>query len=204
MVQSFGSYQNMAKEAMDASFMVTNSPQSKTERKRSIRAFSERYSNSWVSTKKRSSKKGDRQMLFTYPAKINEDEEGRFLVSFRDLPWGLTDGANLEEAIEEAKDCLREAVSICIDEGMEIPEPSEAEEGEVLISLSTMYSVKAAFYVAFKKSGLSKADLARRLKTNNKEIYRMLDSGHQTKIARLEEGLSVLGYRLSVSFSSAA
>jgi antitoxin HicB len=143
-------------------------------------------------------------MEFIYPARIQRDEEGRFLVTFRDLPWGLTDGADMEEAMEEAADCLREAICICIDEGIEIPEPSEHEEGEILISPPTIYSVKAAFYVAFKRSGLTKADLARQLDTNHKEIYRMLDSGHPTKISRLEQGLAVLGYRLAVSVSLAA
>jgi antitoxin HicB len=41
-----------------------------------------------------------------YPATIEQDEDGQFIVSFRDVPEALTSGETLEEALAEAVDCL--------------------------------------------------------------------------------------------------
>ena len=44
---------------------------------------------------------------FNYPAEVERDEDGRYVVSFPDFGWGATDGANLDEALSEARDLLR-------------------------------------------------------------------------------------------------
>jgi len=54
---------------------------------------------------------------FVYPAVI-EEAEGFFTVSFRDLPFALTDGESYDEAMEEAVDCLGEALASCINDGL--------------------------------------------------------------------------------------
>ena len=48
---------------------------------------------------------------FNYPAVIERDEDGRFVVTFPDFGWGGTDGATLDEALDEAKDLLRELIA---------------------------------------------------------------------------------------------
>ena len=40
---------------------------------------------------------------FNYPAEIERDEDGRFVVTFPDFGWGATDGATREEALAEAQ-----------------------------------------------------------------------------------------------------
>ena len=68
-------------------------------------------------------------MEYRYPATLEPDEEGRFLVRFGDLPEALTDGADLPEALSEAADCLSEALASRIVDGEEIPRPSSTEAG---------------------------------------------------------------------------
>lgn len=41
---------------------------------------------------------------FAYPAVFKRDEDGRLLVSFPDFPRAHTDGADANEAMEEAID----------------------------------------------------------------------------------------------------
>ena len=36
---------------------------------------------------------------YNYPAEIERDEDGRFVVAFPDFGWGATDGATRDEAI---------------------------------------------------------------------------------------------------------
>ena len=43
----------------------------------------------------------------TYPATFEKTSDSRVLVRFPDFGWGVTDGADREEAFSEAQDCLR-------------------------------------------------------------------------------------------------
>ena len=63
---------------------------------------------------------------YNYPAEIECDEDGRYVVSFPDFGWGATDGATLEEALGEARDLLRELIATTMREGHGLPEPSRA------------------------------------------------------------------------------
>lgn len=64
-----------------------------------------------------------------YPAEIERDEDGRFVVTFPDFGWGATDGAALAEALAEARDLLRELIAATIREGGRVPAPSRGGRG---------------------------------------------------------------------------
>jgi antitoxin HicB len=70
---------------------------------------------------------------FEYPASIELDGAGRFLVRFPDLPEALTDGATVEEAMEEAADCLMMAILARLFAREHFPEPSGLKRGQFLI-----------------------------------------------------------------------
>ena len=65
---------------------------------------------------------------FNYPAEIERDEDGRFVVTFPDFGWGATDGTTLDEALDEAKDLLRELITTTMRKGRALPEPSRASK----------------------------------------------------------------------------
>ena len=48
---------------------------------------------------------------FSYPATFRLDSRGRVLVGFPDLPEAHTDGRAMQEAVEEAIDCLASAIA---------------------------------------------------------------------------------------------
>ncbi len=141
---------------------------------------------------------------FTYPAKIEKDEAGFFLVTFPDIHFAATDGKTMAEALEEARDCLEEAIAVSIDDNLDFPFPSPLRKGRHAISLTARMSAKAALYIAVCETGISKSELARRLGVDEKEIRRMLSPRHQTKLPRIEQALSALGYQLTVSLQKAA
>lgn len=139
-------------------------------------------------------------MEFIYPTKIKDDGDGNFLVTFRDIPFAATEGKTVDEALNEAQDCLEEAIASCIDDGEAIPEPSKKTKGEYSVRLPAQTAVKAALYIAVLQSGIiNKSEIARQLGVNEKEIRRMLDPWHQTKLPRIEAALKTLGYGLSIS-----
>ena len=135
---------------------------------------------------------------FIYPAKIEADEDGFFLVTFRDLPFAATDGKTNQEALEAATDCLEEAIAMCIDDGLMVPLPSMQRKEEIGIVLPALMAAKAALYITVRKKGLTKAAFARLLNVNEKESRRLLDPHHKTKIPRINEAMSVMGNKLVI------
>ncbi len=131
---------------------------------------------------------------FTYPVTLTPDEEdGGFVISFRDLPEAITQGDTVKEALLEATDCLDEAISGRIDDGINIPEPSKQKKGEYNVSIPLQTAMKAALYLAIKDAGITKVELAKRINVNEKEARRMLDPHHGTKLPSLEKALIALG-----------
>lgn len=87
---------------------------------------------------------------FDYPAKIERDSAGFFLVTFPDFPEAATDARSLNAAVDEATDCLEEAVAGRMKRGENIPTPSLSGNGTVPIVLPTLYAMKAALYLALR------------------------------------------------------
>jgi antitoxin HicB len=135
---------------------------------------------------------------FIYPAKIESDESGFFLVTFRDLPFAATDGRTHQEAMEAATDCLEEAIAMCIDDGLPIPLPSKLGKNEIGIVLPALMAAKAALCITIRRKGLTKAAFARLLKVDEKEGRRLLDPHHKTKIPRINEAMTALGNKLII------
>ena len=139
---------------------------------------------------------------FTYPMKLTRDRnDGGFVVTCRDFPEAITQGETSEEAIIEAADCLEETIAARIDDGRDIPMPTEARRGEKLVSVPPSMALKAAVYLAVRESGLSNSELARRMQLDEKEARRILDPHHPTKIARIEAALSVLGRHVQLALA---
>lgn len=71
--------------------------------------------------------------VYNYPAEIERDEDGRYVVTFPDFGWGATDGATWDEALAEARDLLSELIAATMREGTDLPEPSRATKGRPLV-----------------------------------------------------------------------
>lgn len=139
-------------------------------------------------------------MRFIYPATI-EEEDGFFTASFRDIPHALTDGATYAEALDEATDCLGEALASCIIDNEAIPAPSRAQKGEVLIAPPALIAAKAALYVSARKEGLTKTALAKRLHVSEAVGRRLLNPRHPTKIVNLDKALHAMGKQMIISIA---
>ncbi len=74
-------------------------------------------------------------------------------MKFPDFPFAATDGKTLQEALKEAKDCLQEAIAVCIDDELPNPSPSRRERGQYLIPLPALMAAKATLHNAVKEMG---------------------------------------------------
>jgi antitoxin HicB len=142
---------------------------------------------------------------FAYPARLERgDKSGVVVITFRDFPEAITQGKGEKDALWQAADCLEEAIAGRIADRREIPKASRAVRGERLIPIPAPMAAKAALYLAMGEAGITNAQLARKLGCGEKEVRRMLDPRHPTKLPRIKEALDVLGKRLVVSVESAA
>jgi len=140
---------------------------------------------------------------FRYPATLNPEPEGGYTVRFRDFPEAITHGNDRADARLQAADCLEEAVANRIAAGLAIPAPSQPRRS-TFIPLAPAMAAKAALYLAVREAGISNVALALQLSVDEKEVRRMLDPRHTTKLSRIQAALTVLGKRLVVGVEEAA
>jgi len=135
---------------------------------------------------------------FAYPVRLTPDEDGGFVVTFTDLPEAITQGENVSDALEQAADCLEEAIAGRMRDNETIPEPSPCREKNYLVYLSIQTAAKAMLYEAMRKVRMNKTDLAKALNCDEKEVRRLLSPRHSSRLPRIESALQSLGYRLVI------
>ena len=136
---------------------------------------------------------------YSYPATLERDEDGRYVVRFPDLPEALTDGVDKMEALAEAADCLSEALASRIVDGEEIPSPSSLDRGQYLISPDPIIALKAALHTALEARGMTIADLADRLGMKDwHQAARLIDPKRPSKLRRLAAALDALDRKVEI------
>lgn len=131
-----------------------------------------------------------------YPATFTDDD-GTLLVRFRDIPEAITCGDNIDDAMMMAIDCLETAFVFYMDKRLPIPAPSELQDGEHAIYLPVAVQTKIALYHEMLAQGITKAELARRLSVGQKQIDRLWDLSHSTKLEFLEKAFMAINKRLN-------
>ena len=143
-------------------------------------------------------------MNYIYPGHFGHDPDGGYLVTFPDVPEAITAGDTLAEAKQNAAEALGMALRGYLAQGFTIPRPSKRRGDLVDVPVDATDALKLAVIEAFRASGISKAEFARRLGKGETEAYRILDPDHATKLASLEAALRALGKEVVVSVKDAA
>lgn len=140
---------------------------------------------------------------FQYPVRLAAAEEGGYVVTCRDLPQLITQGEDEQDALHQASDAMDEVFAAYMIEGIDFPEPSKAKRREHLVAPPAETMAKAALYVAMREAGISKAQLARQLGVDEKEVRRLLDPYYGSKLPRIAQAISLLGQRLVIGLEPA-
>jgi len=114
------------------------------------------------------------------------------------LPEAITQGDTEAEALIEATDCLEEAIAARIDDKLDLPEPSPSQTNEHIVILPIQTALKAALYLTMKEAAITKVQLARLLEVDEKEVRRILDPRHGTKLSTIERALAALGKQIEL------
>lgn len=142
--------------------------------------------------------------VYRYPAHMKRDDDGVWLIRFRDFPEGISQADPDQDAIDMAEGCLQACVEGRLEDGMEIPEPSPPRPGEVLVIVPLETATKAALFAAVAESGMNRSALAKVVGLDEKEIRRMLDPSHASKLPRIAKVLRALGKELQLTVADAA
>ena len=133
-----------------------------------------------------------------YPALFDPAPEGGYVVTFRDVPEAITQGDDDAEAMEMAEDALVCCMDFYFDDGRVVRSPSPAQEGERMVALPPSLAAKVLLHNSLIETGVSKAELARRMGRLPQEIARITSPRYTTKIDTLADALAALGKRLDV------
>lgn len=142
-------------------------------------------------------------MQFIYPYTVLQSEDSGWQVRFPDVPEALTEGDTEAEAHALATDVLLAALGGLLKMKRDIPEPSAADAGPVVV-VSMLQSARLALDQAMREQGRTNVTLARKLGLVEGEVRRMLDLDHQTRIVTLEKTLWQLGRKTASEVRSAA
>ena len=137
---------------------------------------------------------------YDYAFRFIKEEDG-WVITCRDLPEAISQAEASENRIDIAEGCLQAALESRIRDNEPLPIASKPRRGEVIISPPAATAAKAALYDAMRDAGISKIELARKLGVDEKEVRRMLDAGHATKLPRIAEAVEALGRHLHIALA---
>jgi antitoxin HicB len=133
-------------------------------------------------------------MEIRYPATVEEQADGSFLVQFVDLPDTFTEGKTREEALFNAGEVLSAMLAWRLDAAKEIPAPSEKVAG--VYSIAPDAKTQAAILLRLARGERSLSELARALETSWPAAKRLEDPSHWPSLKTLDRAAAALGKRL--------
>ncbi len=141
---------------------------------------------------------------YAYRARFEPgDRRGSIVVSFPDVPEAITQGRSGDDARTMAEEALGLALLSYLERGKPLPKPRAKGRGLVDIAVMPDVAAKLALLEAFTAAGITKTELARRIGKDEKEVRRILDPKHPTKLPALTAALRALGKRLVVGVMEA-
>jgi antitoxin HicB len=141
---------------------------------------------------------------FVYAARFEPGDEGGIVVSFPDVPEAITQGDDEADAMRQAQEALGLALLTYPRRGLSVPDARSKARGLIRIAVEPEVAAKIAVHEAFKNAGISKSELGRRRGKDEKEVRRILDPRHSTKLATLTGALRELGQQLVIGVQTAA
>jgi antitoxin HicB len=126
------------------------------------------------------------------------DRRGNVVVTFPDVPEAVTQGRGQTDARVMAEEALGLVLLSYLERGKTLPKPRAKGRNLVDIAVAPDVAAKLAVLESFAAAGISKSELARRIGKDEKEVRRILDPKHPTKLPALTSALRALGKRLVV------
>ncbi len=131
-----------------------------------------------------------------YPVDRTRDDD-TILVTFPDVPEAITFEADRDDSLARAVDALETALMGYIADRRDIPRPG-ASGGRPIVAMTLLGSMKITLYQAMRAKGWRKADLARALHVDPRQVDRLLDLRHGSPVTQIEAALAACGHTVRV------
>ena len=142
--------------------------------------------------------------FYAYPAVFEPgDVPGNIVVTFPDIPEAISQGDDEADARAMGSDALGVALLGLLAAKRPLPKPSKPVKGQVVLSVDADLAAKIAVIEAFRAARITQLQLAGRIGKDVKEVRRILDPDHPTKLPTLTVALAALGRRLVVCVEAA-
>ena len=142
-------------------------------------------------------------MIYAYPCQLTPDEEGGLVAAFPDVPEAITGGRDLAETLVMAEDALATALAGYVHEKWDIPAPSEAADGQVLVAPPAVVAAKLALYSAMRAQRITKVELADRLGVSESAVRKLTNPDHRSHMSQVQKALRAVGRNLKVEVTAA-
>jgi antitoxin HicB len=134
----------------------------------------------------------------TYPVELTAEGPNAFIVEFPDVPGILTCGRDVQNALFWARDALLVAIASFMDQRLDIPLPSIPTPDQYSVALPSIAMMKVALYKGMREQGMTEAQLSTKLRCDPKQVRRLLDLDHNTRLDQLERALQVVGKKVTL------
>jgi antitoxin HicB len=138
-----------------------------------------------------------------YPLTLRADQNGTIIAQAVDAPGALTVGRDEPDAIRQAVDALITLFAELMAQGEPLPQPSRPKRGQPCATLPPTVAAKLAIYGAMRDAGIGEAALAERLGCELRQVRRLLDLDHPSRLDQLDAALAALGKRLVLEVHAA-
>ncbi|MFQ5673378.1 MAG: hypothetical protein ACE5G9_09795 [Nitrospinales bacterium] len=155
-------------------------------------------------TRNKQVRKEEITVILAYPVTLEPDGEGGVIAGFADVPEAMTVGRDEANALDWAADALVVALSGYLDSRRDIPKPSKPKRGQPVVQLPMLVSLKLMIYQAMCDKNVTQAELAEKLNCDARQVRRLLDLDHQSRMDQIEAALRLLGKKAVIDFSDAA
>lgn len=133
-------------------------------------------------------------MDIRYPATVEKQKDGNYLVQFIDLPDTFTEGQSKEEALFNATEVLSAMMAWRLAAAKNATAPSQKVKGAQYIAPDA--KTQAAMVLRLARGERSLSDLARALETSWPAAKRLENSTHWPSLKTLDRTVAALGKRL--------
>lgn len=139
-----------------------------------------------------------------YRVELTPDDNGSLLVTAPAFPEVTTYGETEAEAFEMAAAAIEEAIAARIADGRDVPPPSGwAQVGAPYVRLGLQTRLKVSLYGVIQQSGITRAELARRLGWHRNQVDRLFDLNHASRLDQMEAAFSALGQHVDMQLVAA-
>jgi len=136
-------------------------------------------------------------MQQAYPVILTKDGNS-IIAEFPNVPEALTVGSDKDNALEWAEDALVVALSGYVDDRRDIPKPSRPKAGQETIVLPPLIASKLVIYQAMRDQNITQTDLAAKLHCDARQVRRLLDLDHHSRMDLIDDALHALGKKLVI------